>query len=224
MRQRISPEELEKRRAAVAEKNAKLEEKRLIELEKKSASFTGVFGKIFWGFCLSVSLFCLVLLVDGALSKKYTTFKIESSFEDKVRVLKNGWMIPATFHWVFLDKQNKFGIHMYKGEFNTIIKSGKIDVGMSPIFNVPSDFKANFKTNELQNSNISLIFLPIALLIFSLIWLFSKPRKSLQWVMFGYFNMVAIPLFLCILIVKVMSFTSGVGFYEIDFSGLVIPD
>jgi hypothetical protein len=58
MRQRISPEELEKRRQAVAEKNIKLEEKRLKNLEQKSALFKGMFGKVFWWFCLLTVAFC----------------------------------------------------------------------------------------------------------------------------------------------------------------------
>ena len=228
MRQRISPEELEKRRQAVIEKNVILEEKRLKELAQKSALFTGTFGKILWSFSLITAIFCALIIVDNFLPKKDTKFEIKSSSQDVLHVVKGGYLIPATFHWANLDDKNQFAIHMYKGEFNPINEIGFLKLGRSPIFKAPANFKVPrilgiWETIELQKSYTYTLFLPLFLIFLSILWLVAKPKKSLQWVMFGYLHMVVSPVFLLFIALKTIDFISDTGFYEIVIGNMDIP-
>jgi hypothetical protein len=137
-------------------------------------------------------------------------------------------LIPATFNWVFLDDNNLFGVHMYKAEFKDVIKDGHIELGVSPIFGVPSHFKVKRDTGlvekiELQKVYNYTFFLPFFIIFLAGLWLFSKPQKSLQWVMYGYICMATVPILSLVLILKIIDFVTGIGFYEIVISGLDIP-
>ena len=147
---------------------------------------------------------------------------------DKVNILSGGFYIPATFYWAYLNDEQTFAIHMYKGEFKEIEKLGYLELGTSPIFKAPAKFKVKRETGnveaiELQKQHTYTIFLPIFLLFMSLLWLVAKPEKSMQWVMYGYINMILAPVFFVFILLKVVSFLTHVGLYEILISGLEIP-
>lgn len=116
---------------------------------------------------------------------------------------------------------------MHHDEFNKINEVGVIELGSSPIFNVPSDFKVKnilgiYEHSKFDKDYNFQFLIPFFLLILSAIWLFSKPQESFQWIMFGYFNMVVIPIVLLLLVIKIIGYINGIGMYEIDVSSLNI--
>ena len=111
-------------------------------------------------------------------------------------------------------------------DFDRINEIGVINLKSSPILNIPSEFtvKNILGINEhhtLRQDYGYRIVIPLLLIILSILWLFSKPHKSMQWVMYGYINMIISPLLLIFLIIKVLAFINGVGMYEIDVISIV---
>mgnify|MGYP001337486825 CR=1 FL=1 len=137
----LTAEEIADRKIEIARIKSEAEEKKQIKIYEKSAFFRNIPGKILWGFTLFVSLFCIVFIIDGWLGKKYTELEIKSSSEDIVYLTKGGYLVASTFNWAYLDDQEEFGIHMHHDEFNKIKEIGVIELGSSPIFNIPFDFK-----------------------------------------------------------------------------------
>lgn len=180
------------------------------------------------GFAIICLLLSILLITDSCLDKTYTKFELKGSSTDKVGIIKGGYVVNATFHWAYLNDNKDFAIHMYKGEFKQIEKQGYLELGTSPIFKVPAKFKVKRDSGtveaiELQKQHTYTIFLPIFLCIISLLWLFAKPEKNMQWVMYGYVNMILAPIFFIFIILKVIDFLTHIGLYEILISGLEIP-
>lgn len=226
-RRTITPEELASRKLEIARIKAEAEEKKQIKIDAKAAFFKKTPGKLLKGFSGLVAIFCVVFIVDGTLSKKYTELEIKSSSEDIVQLYKGGWIVNSTFNWVYLDNQEQFGIHMHHDQFDIIKEVGVIELGNSPIFNTPSNFRIKNILGTYDYSNFSkdynyLYFVPFVLFFLSMLWIFSKPQKSFQWIMFGYFHMVVTPIVLLVLVLKIMSYLNGVGMYEINVGELNI--
>lgn len=227
-RKKLSAADLEKLKTTVLARKEALAKSRSAQLEKQSSIFRKLPGKMLWWFCLCTSIFSAVFLVDGWLEQKYTEFEIHSSTEDIVNVVSGGWEVGATFNWVFLDEDQKLGVHMYKGEFEKANISGLLSLGRSPIFKVPYSFKIKESNGETYIKNLQfnygyIIVLPLFLLLVCTVWLFVNPSTDYQWIMFGYFNMTVTTTAMIFLMLRVMEYFNSVGMYEIDFRGLVLP-
>jgi len=223
----ITHEDLARRKQKLAEIKLENEKANQIKLTKKAKFFKTPLGKSIWFFSLIVSIFCVVFIVDGMLSKSYTKFEVKGNFQDKVYLVKGGYLTASTFYWVYFNDDQNFGIHVHKSQFKEINKLGYVELGRSPIFKVPSDFRlkniiGQYESHTLLRSFNYLVLGPVFLLILSILWLFSKPHKSFQWIMYGYFVMVTLPLVFLVLVIKVISFMNGIGLYEINVAELNI--
>lgn len=226
-RRKLTREEIENNLKKAAANKAEKEKLHLAQIEKKSAIFKKAPGKILWWFSLLSVLLALIFITDNFLQKKYTSFDILSSKQDKVGLYIGGDAVYSTFYWAYLNSEETFGIHMHKNEFLALEKEGVINVGRSPIFNNPSNFKVKDEFGFIQTVNIgvninTMLLLPLFILFFSIIWLFSKPQKSLQWIMFGYINMIVLPILILVLVLQILNLYNNVGLYEIIIGELTI--
>ena len=217
----------ENKKMKLAQIKAKNEEKRLKKLKERSIRFRQTPGKILWGFSLAVALFCIVFIADTWLNTKYTSFEVKNYSKDKVDVIKGGYVVSSTFYWVFVDEFNSLGVHMHKNEFNQIRNIGGFELGTTPLFNVPVNFRINnysdnYSYYKLEKNYNYLMVIPLFLLIISIIWLFAQPQKSFQWIMFGNFVIIVVPILFTILIFKIVDYLNNIGLYEFDVSGLNI--
>jgi hypothetical protein len=225
MARKINFEELAKNKEKARQLKAEAEAKNQKRITEKSAIYKKTPGKILWGLCLLISIFSATLIADNWIGTSYSQFDIKDSAEDKVGLIKGGYVISSTFNWVYLNDNNSFGMHIHHKDFEEINKSEHVNLGHSKIFNVPDHIKY---TNQIGlNEKIPLesnldysFFLPLFLLIFSGLWLFAKPTKSMQWIMYGYIMMVILPIGFSILILKVFSWLTHIGLYEIQIGAL----
>ena len=140
---------------------------------------------------------------------------------------KGGWLVNSTFNWAYLDEKEEFGIHMHHDEFNKMNETGFLELGKSPIFNTPTDFRIKNEVGLYNYNYFDVEFnylytFPYILLLLSIMWLLSKPNKSYQWIMFGYMHMVVTPILFLFLILRILEYLGDVGFYEINIAGLNI--
>jgi len=217
--------DLNERRRQLAEIKAKTEKKRLKKVEERSIRYRQTPGKILWGFCLSVVLFCIVFVADNWMSTTYTSHEIQSYSKDKVDLIKGGFVVSSTFYWVFVDENNSLGIHMHKNEFNKIRNLGEFEIGTTPLFNIPVNFRipdlyGHYTYTDIEKNYNYLMVIPIFLIIISFIWLFAKPQKELQWIMYGNFIIIVVPIVFTFLIFKIVDFLNNIGLYEIDVSSI----
>ena len=138
-----------------------------------------------------------------------------------------GWLVNSTFNWAFLDENEQFGIHMHHDEFNKIQENGFIELGRSPIFKTPTNFRVKnevglYNYSEFETEYNYLYSFPVILIILSILWLLAKPNKSFQWIMFGYMYMISAPILFLFLIFRILEYINNIGFYEINVSGLNI--
>jgi len=229
-KKKLSQEELEKLREVVLARKQAIEESKEKELLKKSKIFREKPGKILWWFCLVMVIFSGVFLVDGFLSTNFNKYEIKSSEEGTVDVImRDGWFVPATYYWVYLNDQNNFAVHMYKGEYYKAEESGYIEIGQTPIFNIPLSFRV------IGNDGISTIknlekrygilrTLPIYLFIICGFWLFVNPSSNQQMILYGYFNLFVTPLLSLYLLYNVVLFLVNIGMYEMNLQELILLD
>lgn len=217
--------DLNERRRILADIKAKTEEKRLKKVKERSVRYSQTPGKILWGFCLSVTLFCTVFVADNWMSTTYSSHEIQSYSKDKVDLIKGGFVVSSTFYWVYIGENSSLGIHMHKNEFNQIRNLGKIELGTTPLFNIPVNFRipnsyGDFSFTDIEKNYNYTMVIPIFLIIISFIWLFAKPQKELQWIMYGNFVIIIVPTVFAFLIFKIIDFVYNIGIYEIDVSGI----
>jgi len=218
---------LNKRRQQLAEIKANNEKKRLQKVEERSIRYRQTPGKILWGFCLAVAIFCVVFVADNWLSTTYTSHKVKSYSKDKVDLIKGGYLVSSTFYWVYFDDNNSLGIHMHKNEFNQIRNLSKFELGTTPLFKIPVHFRipdgnGSYHYTIIEKNYNYLMVIPIFLIIICIIWLFAKPQKELQWIMYGNFIIIVVPSVFTFLTFKIIDFLNNIGLYEIDVSGINI--
>lgn len=207
-------EEVKRRRIAEAEAEKK-------EMYEKSAIFRSPLGKIFKVITIAAFILSSTFIVDHYLTTAFTKQKIQLAEEDIVNVIKDGnWHIPVKYYWVYLGENSDLKIHMFHDDYEVAEPSGIIEVGHSPIFKTVNSYRISndekTKTKNIDYNYAEGLMLPGTLLFVSLLWIFMKPEKNFQFIVYGYFSMFVIPILLALLIVFAYNNFQFEGVFEMN--------
>jgi hypothetical protein len=223
LQQKLSPEELEKKRAEVMAIKKANEEREQKELQEKSAIFRKLPGKILKLICVLSALISLMFLVDGFLSPTYTKHPITDAEKTNYAVVtRDGYAVTLSYFYVSLNEEKTFSILMYKKQYEEALNSGYVEVGHSPITKRVMNFRVGNDVKDVSTPVVNVILVPIALLFISLFWLFIDASASTQTIFFGYFCMVVVPLLLVLLLVTLGNQYGYKGDYEMAVESLVV--
>lgn len=203
-------EEIKRRKIAEAEAYKK-------SMYEKSAIFRTPVGKALKIITIFSILLSATFLVDHFLPTAFTEQTITYAEEDKVDVIKDGnWHIPVKYYWVYFNDDKKLIIHMFHGDYEVAETSGIVELGHSPIFKTVTSYKvSNEEITKIKNVDFNYaegLMLPGTLLFISILWMLMKPEKNFQFIIYGYFSLIVIP----ILLIMLLMF----GYDNLNFSGI----
>jgi len=212
-------EEIKRRKQAEAEAYKR-------ELNSKSEIFRKPIGKALKALTWFGLILTTVYLIDIFLSPNYTDKEIDSVKAERLDVysVKGKYMVPTTYYWVYFNKEKTFGIFMFHGVYELAEAKGKIGYGQTPIFKIPTSFRAYDNQYE-QIKNIAVDYpntrlLPITIFILCLFWVLMNPQNNIQFIIYGYFCMLVIPLLLTIFLYSISGNFQEEGLYKMDTKDL----
>lgn len=195
------------------------------ELEKSSRIFRGRLGKIIKiGALLSLILSSLYT-IDRNLEPSFEEVEIyEEMWETHDVISHDGWHIPATYYHVYLNEDNSYEIFIYMYDYLLAKASNKLEMGYSPIFGIPMQYRAEYKGAKVQKGfeiNYGLtVIMPIVIIVFSLIFLLVPFHISPQAVTIGYVGMVFTPIMLIGISIMCLAGINKEGQYEMNMQQL----
>lgn len=192
---------------------------------EKSAIFRKPIGKALKLIAWIGLIVSSVYFIDIFLSPNFSEKKIEFAEDEILDVYsQDGYHVPVTYYWVYLNKNKDFGIFMFHGTYEIAQPSGSVWIGQSPIFGTPTSFMVKDEV-EQQIKSLKVDYpytriLPITIFIVCLLWVLMNPADNIQFVIYGYFSMFVIPILLILFFLNIGNNFQDKGFYEMDIKDL----